>query len=124
MTLECVEEADRKQLALSDDTPANRARHAAPALAVGGLDLQEENTQSSLLPSREVRQEKSRVEARATEEARFGGDIQLVQMQAQMELQSKEAQLQAKEAELQRVRYAQSDRASEKRRERAGGQSE
>jgi GTPase SAR1 family protein len=125
-TLECVEEADRKQLALSDDTPANRARHAAPALAVGGLDLQEENTQSSLLPSREVRQEKSRVEARATEEARFGGDIQLVQMQAQMELQSKEAQLQAqaKEAELQRVRYAQSDRATEKRRERAGGQSE
>ena len=66
------------------------------------------------------------MEARATEEARFGGDIQLVQMQAQMELQSKEAQLQAqaKEAELQRVRYAQSDRASEKRRERAGGQSE
>jgi len=52
------------------------------------------------------------VEARATEEARFGGDIQLVQMQAQMELQSKEA-------ELQRVRYAHSDRASEKRRERA-----
>ena len=41
-----------------------------------------------------------------------------------MELQSKEAQLQAKEAELQRVRYAQSDRATEKRRERAGGQSE
>jgi hypothetical protein len=93
------------------------SRQAAPALAVGGLDLQEENTQSNLLPSCEVRQEKSRVEARATEEARFGGDIQLVQMQAQMELQSKEA-------ELQRVRYAQSDRATEKRRERAGGQSE
>ena len=93
------------------------SRQAAPALAVGGLDLQEENTQSNLLPSCEVRQKKSRVEARATEEARFGGDIQLVQMQAQMELQSKEA-------ELQRVRYAQSDRATEKRRERAGGQSE
>ena len=56
----------------------------------------------------EVRQEKSRVKARATEEARFEGDNQLVQMQAQMYLQSKEAQLQAqaKEAELQRVRYA------------------
>jgi len=33
-------------------------------------------------------------------------------------------ELQSKEAELQRVRYAQSDRASDKRRERAGGQSE
>ena len=65
------------------------------------------------------------MEARATEEARFGGDIQLVQMQAQMELQSKEAQLQAqaKEAELQRVRYAQSDRATEKK-ERARGRTE
>jgi len=101
------------------------SRQTAPALAVGGPDLQEENTLSSLLPSREVRQEKSRVEARATEEARFGGDIQLVQMQAQMELQSKEAQLQAqaKEAELQRVRYAQSDRATEKK-ERARGRTE
>ena len=137
-TLECVEKADRTQLVLSDDTPANLARQAAPVLAVGGLDVQEEITQSSLLPSRQVRQvgqEKDMAEARDTGGAAIGDDIQLVQMKAQLHAQAMEAQLhaqameaqlqaQAKEAELQRVRYAQSDRASEKRREHAGGQSE
>ena len=108
-TLECVEKADRTQLVLSDDTPANLARQAAPVLAVGGLDVQEEITQSSLLPSRQVRQvgqEKDMAEARDTGGAAIGDDIQLVQMKAQMELQAMEAKLQA-----QAMRYAQSDRA-------------